>query len=130
MSLSTFVQTLLEGIGSGVDDSNIRLFGQWQNLGEKYILHGRIFQQGKTLQTGALSGLKDGEYQVSVFAPKYSDAESIAEAVRDRLQGLQVIGSPPTDGVNFLWLQTVHVGRDFEVNREHFAVRFQALAAI
>lgn len=120
MTVEEKVYAILSAAPVIIPANRIKPPGNWQNLARPYIQHFPVSIH-PTYTHERLENLKDWEfYQVDVFSDDYASGNAVAVAVRDRL------GNYRQDGlVIFLEPGPWYVGRDPDVNYEHFAPHFR-----
>lgn len=112
-------------ITSLVPASRIKVPGAWQNLTRPYIVHFPV--SGEPIdQYDGRAALITWEYQISVFADSYSTGNAVARAVRDAItNGVQ------SGDVVIMWQAGPwYIGRDDQMNVEHFALSFRVAEAL
>lgn len=104
--------------------SRIKVPGNWQGLVRPYVVHHPVTVEPIRTHDG-LESLRIWEYyQISVIAETYSSGTALAVAIRDGLDGIH-------DGCHFQWRPGGwYVGRDDDMNIEHFALNFRVAEAL
>lgn len=121
--------TIMSGIGAItalVPASRIKPPGNWQNLTRPYIEHFPV-SIDPTVIHGGLAALRIWDfYQISVYADSYSSGDAVARAIRDSLTVGVQSGEVTVLFQNSPW----YIGRDDEMNVEHFALNFRVAEAL
>lgn len=113
------------GVTALVPAVRIKPPGDWQKLEMPYIVHFRVSGEGTHLYNG-LAALKGWlYYQVSVFAPAFTDAMAIADAVR------AAIGhATQTNGMQSFWVNDSVVDFDTDLKVQQVVMNFQVFEAL
>ena len=127
MTISECVQAVLianAALVAAVPAVRIKVPGNWQNMDRPYIQHFPVTVQPVVVHQGLKAG-KRWSYQVDVYADTMGEAEDVAFLAVAALHGTHQCGTPASDNINAQWREGAwYVGRDAEVEVEHFIVQF------
>lgn len=129
MTIEEQVLTILSGfsaVTSLVPASRIKVPGNWQNLQRPYIVHFPVSPDARHVHDDGLiqPGIWDF-YQISVYADTYSQGRAVVKAIIANFRG-QLAGGVTA----FLQPGAFYMGRDDQMNVEHFALNFRVAAGL
>lgn len=125
MTVSEKVQAVLEGDGrltALVPTDRIRVPGDWQNLARPYIVHFPVSVEPIQCHDGRPAMTIWPDYQVSIFADDFGQAEDLAVVVRDALEGNH-------NGMQVFWERGWFIGQEIDPPVFHFALGFRIAEA-